>query len=236
MRIWIQFKKESDMRFLSHLDLMRVWQRAVRRVHLPIAYSAGFNPHPKLAFASALAVGITSDAEYLDIVFTRPVTPEELKMLKEALPKGLTVTNLREVPEGAPALMSLVRAARWVVPVNPDGTIALQEKIKKILQASSLPVEREGKKGPKTTDIRPWIYDLHLDEQHAHLHMLLASGGEGGVKPREVMALLDVSVPDTKLHRAELYLGVNDRFQAPMHVLLREKEVSVNAEKDSYQL
>jgi radical SAM-linked protein len=236
MRIWIQFKKESSLRFLSHLDLMRVWQRAVRRARLPIAYSAGFNPHPKISFASALAVGIASDGEYVDIQFDRPVSLDELHWLRDALPEGLTITAMRDVPDTAPALMSLVRAAHWVLPVAADGIANLQERVSQLLQASSLPVQREGKKGTRTVDIRPMIYELRVDKAQARLHMLLASGGEGGVRPQEVTGLLGLDVAENKLHRDELYLGDGDRLQSPMHVLLREKEVSVHAEKDYYQL
>jgi radical SAM-linked protein len=236
MRVWIQFKKSRDLRFLSHLDLMRAWQRAVRRARLPIAYSAGFNPHPKISFASALAVGIASDAEYLDIIFTTPLTNDDFARLAATSPVGLKMVARREVPESVPPLMSLIRAARWLLPLDNEDLPALQERIEEILKATTLPVERKGKKGTKTVDIRPFIHDLTLDQQQAQLHMLLASGGDGGVKPREVMALLHLNTPEDKLHRAELYLGIGEKLQTPMAVLLNQKEVSINAEKDSYQL
>ncbi|MCW3489231.1 TIGR03936 family radical SAM-associated protein [Dethiobacter alkaliphilus] len=235
MRLWIKFTKESPLRFLSHLDLMRAWQRAIRRARLPVAYSAGFNPHPKMSFASALAVGITSEAEYLDIQFTESLGEEQLTALQKALPQGMAMTGWREVQDNAPALMALIRAAEWLVPLPQDGLPQLQQKIEQVLQASELTVTREGKKGVKTVDIRPMIYGLHVDEKE-RLVMLLASGGEGGVRPREVLGLLDVPEAEKHLHRTELLVGVKQCLQSPMHVLLNEKEVSVNAKEDCYQL
>lgn len=236
MRVWIQFKKGSPLRFLSHLDMMRLWQRAIRRIRLPIAYSAGFNPHPKMSFASALAVGITSQAEYLDIQFTEEVDEADFTRLAGTLPAGLRIIRWREVPEQAPALMSLVRASAWQLPVTEDELDSIQHKVHSIIQKPSLPVEREGKKGKKTVDIRPFIHRLDWDKQNVQLHMLLATGGEGGVRPREVLALLGLPAREDKLHRAALYIAAGDYVQSPMDVLLHEKEVSVNAEKDCYQL
>lgn len=236
MRLWIEFTKESPLRFLSHLDLLRLWQRAIRRARLPVAYSAGFNPHPKISFASALAVGITSAAEYVDIQFAEPLADRDLKGLADALPEGLSLVAWRVVPDAAPALMSLVRAAAWELPVSAEDNHRLQENVRALLAATSLAVEREGKKGIRTVDIRPLIYRLELEEAGQRLHMLLASGGEGGVRPREVLSLLGLDADESRLHRSGLYIAAGDCLQSPMAVLLNLKEVSVNGEKDCYQL
>ena len=234
MRLWIKFTKESPLRFLSHLDLMRAWQRAIRRARLPVAYSAGFNPHPKISFASAMAVGITSEAEYLDIQFTESLTHEQLSALQQAVPQGMAILEWREVQEEAPALMALVRAAQWEVPLENTQRPQLQQKIDDIFKAPELIVQRKGKKGIKTVDIKPMIYRLKLED--GRLMMLLASGGEGGVRPREILALLDVPEAEKRLHRIALLVGTESCLQSPLHVLLNGKEVSVNAKEDCYQL
>jgi radical SAM-linked protein len=236
MRAWIQFEKGSSLRFLSHLDMMRLWQRAIRRVRLPIAYSAGFNPHPKMSFASALAVGVTSEAEFLDMQFTESIGEHEFARLSGTLPPGLTIINWREVPGSASALMSLVRAAVWTLQIDQQELGEIAEKTQTIMQASSLPVERDSKRGKRSVDIRPLIYELKPDEENNQLRMLLAAGGEGGIRPREILQLLGLTAREEKLHRSALYIAAGEYLQSPMDVLLNEKEVSVNAEKDCYQL
>lgn len=219
MRVWIKFAKESPMRFLSHLDLMRVWQRAIRRAGLPVAYSAGFNPHPKISFASALAVGVTSDGEYLDIQFAELLGGDAFERLSETLPHGLRLLEWRQIPEATPAIMSLVCAAQWELSLQAEESRNLQEALQSLLAASSLPVEREGKKGIKTVDIRPLIYRLEVDEKESCLRMLLASGGESVVRPGEVLKLLRLSACEGRLRRTELYVAAGHCFQEPMAVL-----------------
>ena len=224
------------MRYLSHLDLMRAWQRAIRRARLPVAYSAGFNPHPKMSFASALAVGVTSDAEYLDIEFQADLGDEDIARLRVALPTGLPIINWRVVPQATPALMSLISVAQWVLPLAGSEVSRMQLRVAEILSASSLPIVREGKKGVKTVDVRPFIVKLTVDQNQQQLAMLLASGGDGAVKPRELLALLDLSALEYSLHRTALLINCGQCLQPPMAVSLNEKEVSINAKEDCYQL
>src|SRR5690554_5857953 len=108
MRIWIKFAIEEQLRYLSHLDTMRLWQRAIRRAALPVVYSQGFNPHPKMSFATALPVGVISEAHYLDINFAKDITSEDMASLQQVLPAGLPLRAWRIVPAGVPSLMSLV--------------------------------------------------------------------------------------------------------------------------------
>jgi radical SAM-linked protein len=236
MRIWIEFTKESPMRFLSHLDLMRAWQRALRRAKLPVAYSAGFNPHPKMSFASALAVGVTSEAEYLDMDFTQDLKQEDFDRLASALPQGLRIRLIRAVPVAAPSLMAMIGAAQWLVPVTDEEIAAVKARIGDLLQKESLIITRQGKKGKKTVDLRPLIYDLTVDEEQNRLVMLLATGGDGGAKPRELLGLLELSAMENRLHRKALYIHQDSCLQSPMSVLLNEKEVSINAKEDCYKL
>ena len=223
MRVWIEFTKESPLRFLSHLDLMRAWQRALRRAKLPVAYSAGFNPHPKMSFASALAVGVTSEAEYLDMDFTQDLKQGHFDRLASALPQGLRIRLIRTVPVAAPSLMAMIGAAQWLVPVADEEIAAVKARIGDLLQKDSLTIIRQGKKGAKTVDLRPLIYDLTVDEEH-RLVMLLATGGDGGAKPREVLGLLELSAMENRLHRKALYIHQDSCLQSPMSVLLNEKE------------
>src|SRR5690606_25145749 len=134
----------ESLRFLSHLDLMRTWQRALRRASLPLVYSQGFNPHPRMAFASALPVGATSLGEYVDIQFAINITDKEMAALQAELPAGLEILQWRVVPKKAPALMSIVKAAEWSVKVPDDQE--LPERVQKLLQSASLPIVRRTKR------------------------------------------------------------------------------------------
>jgi len=233
LRIWIKFSKDGLLRFLSHLDLLRLWQRALRRAGLPVAYSRGFNPHPRLSFASALPVGIASRAEYADLEFREEISAGDIERLKSALPSGIDIVRWRRVPARAPSLMSLVRACLWTVPL-PAGD--LNRHLERLQLSDELPVRRKTKKGEKIIDIKPHIYSLEADGKGKRLEMLLACGSEGSAKPVEVLALLPLQWDTAGLLRTEILLAAGDCLQAPMHVLLKEKEVSLNAEEDYYQL
>lgn len=237
MRMWIQFSKGPGLRYLSHLDLMRAWQRAIRRAGLPVAHSAGFNPHPKMSFAAALPVGVTSEAEYLDIRFKEPIDQGSLERLKATLPPGLTVLNSRTVPLESPSLMAVSGAAEWIVPLPEQEVAELALRVGNILKEQELAVQRAGKKGSKTVNIRPLIYRLEADTQQQRLVMLLATGGDGGAKPREVLSIINLQQAESRLHKTRtLITTAGSCLQSPMFVLLNEKEVFVDAKKDCYQL
>ncbi len=241
MRFWINFTKEASLRFLSHLDMLRLWQRALRRSKLPVAYSAGFNPHQRLSFASALPVGATSGDEYLEIVFADTFNREGFERLAESLPTGLSIVTKREVPAGVPALMALVGAANWRLSTTENEFALLRQAVPELLACTSLPVEREGKKGKKgkkTVDIRPLIFNLQPpgDGGQHELSMLLQTGSEGGARPQEVMNLLGLGPDHHDLRRSALYLRVGDRLQSPMSVVFIKNEVLIDAKKDYYQL
>jgi len=234
MRIWIRFNKGEELKYLSHLDLMRVWQRALRRAALPVAYSAGFNPQMRMSFASALSVGVTSAAEYVDIIFTRHINQDEWTLLDQVLPSGLEIQSFREIPAQIPALMALVGAAFWSVPL--DGTGSMFFAIQGLLGSATLPVQREGKKGKKTVDLRPLILQLNLVPKNSstHLNMLLATGGQGSARPQEVLSLL--GLPADGLQKTAMLLKIGDTFQEPFDVAFIKNEVQTDAKKDSYKL
>jgi radical SAM-linked protein len=237
MRFWINFSKDAPLRFLSHLDLLRLWQRAVRRSKLPVAYSAGFNPHQRISFASALAVGATSGDEYLDILFSEPVTEDGFHRLEQSLPEGMRIIGRRDVQPGVAPLMSLVGAARWQACFAEDKFFSVNA-VGELLAAASLSVEREGKKGKKTVDIRPLLYslDLHKEDGRYTLSMLLQTGGDGGARPAEILALLGLAQERVTLHREALYIRVGNYLQSPMTVVFVKDEVQIDAKKDYYQL
>jgi radical SAM-linked protein len=238
MRAWIRFTKDAPLRFISHLDLMRCMQRAFRRAGLSVAYSAGFNPHPRISLASALPVGVTSEDEFLDVLFSAPVTEEVLERLQGCLPQGIRVLAWRDVPPGVAPLMSLIGAARWRILLKNQDATELAEKIKHVLAEDSLPVLRESKKGKKTVDIRPFILELSVSSESdwTDICMLLKTSSDGGAKAQEILSLLGLEENEGLLHRTNLYISINNCLQSPLCMLFNKNEVSINAEKDCYQL
>jgi radical SAM-linked protein len=188
-----------------------------------------------MSFASALPVGVISDAEYLDIQFNEPLSGTEFARLRETLPQGMTIVSWRLVPPGTPPLMSLVFATAWRLPLSLDELSAAAEHIQLLLAAETLPVLRKGKKGEKTVDIRPLLLRLEITATD-ELFMLLRSGGDGGAKPREVLHLLRLEHGESRLRKTGLYLNVGNCLQSPTHIGLKEKEVLIDAEKNCYQL
>jgi radical SAM-linked protein len=111
-RLRLVFAKKPQVKYISHLDLVLVWERALRRAQIPLAYSQGFNPRPKIQVASGLPLGTTGSAEILDIIVTEPVAPEEaLKRIGATVPNGIALRTVEEVPLKAPSLQPLLRQA-----------------------------------------------------------------------------------------------------------------------------
>src|SRR5512139_1091093 len=122
-RLRVRFTRDETLKYIGHLDMARTWQRIVRRANLPLAYSEGFNPQPKMSFAAALPVGCTSDHEELDLVLLPPCAIDEVKVrLDRALPSGMKIISLEEVPLNAPALQMQLLAAEFEIIVEGEET------------------------------------------------------------------------------------------------------------------
>ncbi len=152
-------------RFVSHLDVQRLFQRAFRRVSVPAAYSQGFNPHPVLAFATALSVGFTSSAEWLDLRLEKEMEPESfVERVNAALPDGFRVLEAVLEEEALPALSALMCAADYTVRLNvPSDMAALEEAVRTLL-GGEIVVNKKTKAGMKDVDIRPQLYRFELRE------------------------------------------------------------------------
>jgi len=195
-RIRITFSKGEEIRYLSHLDMMRLWKRSLRRANLPLAYSQGFNPQPKISMAAPLPVGFTGEEEVIDILLERPVSPLSLaRSLKEQLPLGLALKEVREVYMALPSLQSQVRFAEYIVSPLEEN---IQSKIEELLAAEAIPRERGGKR----YDLRSLIEDLRLEG--SSLWMRLKHDSEGAGRPDEVLAALGLERAGKTIHRTRL--------------------------------
>lgn len=203
-RLRLIFAKTQAMRFTGHLDLHHTWERTFRRAGLPLAYSQGFNPHPRLNLASALPLGFTSECEVIDVWLEQELKPEQVSTtLEPALPPGLQLLDLQVVDIHRPALQSELEASEYTLTLLepcPD----LEARCQSVLQATSLPRLRRG----KNYDLRPLILALQAltpdgEGRQCLFLRLAAREGETG-RPEEVMAELDLQPEEVRTHRTRL--------------------------------
>lgn len=179
-RIRIRYAKRGKMRFTSHRDFARAFERAVERAGVPIAFSQGFTPHPKISYASAAPTGVASEAEYLEIGLREPVDPQELlRALDAALSPGLDI--LEAVPAGSGALAERIDAARWRVELPGVPLTDAEAAVRAFAEAAEVPVERLTKQGRRTVDVRTPVVMIRAVE---------APSGVGGAP----CAILDLVV------------------------------------------
>jgi radical SAM-linked protein len=206
MRIRITFVKQGALRYTGHLDLHKLWERAARRAELPLAYSQGFHPQPKMNMAAALPLGFSSRCEIMDMKLERNIPLDDLPTrLNSTLPSGLQVVGVVQVDERAPALQTQVASAEYEVALTDSSTslrvdrTELQQKIDSVLEAESIPRERRG----KTYDLRPLIEDLELRQDDKIRMRLTAREGATG-RPEEVLDVLGIAFEDTRVERTRL--------------------------------
>lgn len=213
-RVRTQYTKVGDLRFISHLDLTRVMERAVKRAGLPIAYSEGFHPMPKISYGPALALGITSRVELADFTLNQAVSPEELRTsLNRVLSPEAQILLAREVPVGEPALTSVINRASYRVSLTRDKITlvdTLSIKAQDILERESLVVKRVKKGKSREVEIRPFILDLavsQVDEAASALDILIVIGSDGATNPREILSLfgLELAQAGVFVERTGLY-------------------------------
>ncbi|MZP30132.1 DUF2344 domain-containing protein [Heliobacterium undosum] len=230
-RVRIAFSKQDPVRWLSHLDTQKAFERAMRRAAIPLAFSEGFNPHPKIAFASALAVGIVSFGEYVDIDLAAAIdTAEVRERLQKAMPEGFGIHGVKAVPPGTQALMAAVNRAQYRLRVplqEPLDETAIAAALSRSLAETSWLVEREGKKGVSTKDIRAGLFQLtgSRTDDALILEMLVQTGSEGNVRPEEVLEAvcrygnLSVDRERVRILRLGLFVAQGERLLTPMDVL-----------------
>ncbi|MGP3923076.1 TIGR03936 family radical SAM-associated protein [Streptomyces sp. 8N616] len=162
-RIRLRYTKRGRLRFTSHRDFQRAFERALRRAEVPMAYSAGFTPHPKVSYANAAPTGTGSEAEYLEIALTEPRDPDKLReLLDESLPAGLDVTDAVEARTSG--LADRLGASVWELRLDGVGLPEAQGAVASFLAAESVEVERRTKNGLRTFDARGAVACLEAVE------------------------------------------------------------------------
>lgn len=200
MRIRITFQKLGALRYTGHLDLHKLWERAARRAELPLAYSQGFHPQPKMNIAAALPLGFSSRCEVLDMRLEHDIQLDGLvEKLQGTLPTGIQVTSVESVDERAPTLQTQVVSAEYEVSLaEADFGSEVTRKIESVLELESIVrIRRE-----KEYDLRPLIETLELMDGKILMKLAAREGATG--RPEEVLDMLGIAFEDTRIERTRL--------------------------------
>ena len=222
-RLRVRFAKTGEMALLSHLDLVRMLERALRRSQLPVSFTGGFHPLPRLQLALALPLGAEADSDWLDLSFTEVVQPEQLMdRLAPLLPQGFSLLEAHGVPVKSPALSQMLQSAHWRLCLEPSGADRLpaerrcQEALGELLGAEALPLEELDRQGRRRRrDLRPLLLDLHWhhwspQQLELGLETLVQANGRS-LKPDQLRQLLaqrlGCELQQTQLRRVALKLA-----------------------------
>jgi radical SAM-linked protein len=184
-KVRIRFKKTGDLRLISHHDLLRFFERMIRRAQLPMRWTQGFNPHPRLVFALPLSLGILGSQEVVELELEGEVTPEEVhaRLSAQTLP-GIEITTVEAID---PRATAHVRRAGYRVEIPLHLQTGLSERIQSLLETDHHWIERTRPK-PRRFDLKPYLESLHFDS--VALDMILKVTPTGGVRPEEVLQAL----------------------------------------------
>jgi radical SAM family uncharacterized protein/radical SAM-linked protein len=243
-RIRFQFAKREEVKFISHLNMLNTFTRAFRRAGIPVAYSQGFNPHPKISFGSVLPVGTTSEVEVADIALEDYMGPEEfISRANAQLPQGLEILKAQEISLKEQPLMAQISLASYIVRVS--GAISdVDSRISSILGMDHIWIERQQKRSKRPSrrsrrkaktssfiDIKPRIRNIRLlkhTDKTMDIEMVLGDSGSGKIRPEEVIRIiLDGSVEDvylekilssTNIQKTGSFIEYNGELFSPMEI------------------
>lgn len=222
-KITYQFIRTKELRLLSHLDQQRLFQRAFRRGKIQVEYSQGFNPHPRMSFALAMSVGLTSDCEYGDVILSEDICCDEfVRRMNEVLPKGLEIINARICEDEKLSLSASLKKSNYELGVkltHPMDIEALNHNLETYLAYSDIYIQKRNKKGKMVEkDIRPYIESISINpeatkKEFATIDMSLYYIKQQCVKPELILASINEKIddlfildPTIEIHRKNLIL------------------------------
>ena len=212
MKVRIKFSKEGSVKFIGHLDIMRYFQKAIRRADIDIAYSGGFNPHQIMSFASPLSVGHESSGEYFDVELNSfPGRKEMINALNAVMVEGIRIVDVKELDEKEGNAMASVAAADYLVSFRDNVILPddWKEKLTAFYDREHIIVTKKTKKSEKEIDLKEGIYTLEIRGNQVYL--LLDAGSGSNLKPGFVLETflesIGVSVPEFAfgVYRLETY-------------------------------
>ena len=205
-RVRVTFAKEGPLRWVAHLDMMRTWERTIRRAVLPLSYSQGYSPHAKIALAAPLPVGVSGTAELVDIWLDDALPLDEVaRQLRQVMPPGLSVSSIEQVPDSLPAMQACLRAARYEVrfPAGAVDPSAVASAVGDLLARDSVEWEEQRGERVRKYDLRATILDLTAREESdvavIDMHLSLEEGRTG--RPAQVLKALGVDADPSEIVR-----------------------------------
>lgn len=221
LKLRIKYTKTGVLRFIGHLDVMRFFQKAIRRAKLSVAYTKGFSPHQIISFAAPMPLGMTSEGEYFDGEFDLVTSTEDMmKRLNETMPEEIQVLDIVELPDDAKPSMAIVTASDYYIYLNDEAVSdvfkELTPKLSDFYNENQIEILKKTKSKEVMTDIKPLIYDIKPYKEG--IYMLLASGSRDNLKPELVILALceyagiSYNRYDYMIHRLETYMGDKDNL------------------------
>ena len=211
-RLRVRFGRGQEIKFISHLDIMRLWQRALHRAGVALAYSEGFSPHPRISLAAPLPIGVTSEAELMDIFSTKWISPHFFtKAVSRQLPAGIDIQQVYQIALNLPSLQSQVRYAEYEVEVETEKEQGdIEVALTSLLSLKHLPWKHQRDTGVRHYDLRALIDNLWLIDWHRSycaVGMKLRCDSNGSGRPEQVTAALGFTCYPQSIHRVKLVLG-----------------------------
>ena len=223
MKVRIKFSKEGPVRFIGHLDIMRYFQKAIRRAGIDIAYSTGFSPHQIMSFASPLSVGHESCGEYFDVELNSITDTEDIKMrLNRTMAEGIQILQVAVLDETEGNAMASVAAADYLISFRDSVSLPddWKEKLTAFYKKDKIPVIKKTKKGEREINLKETIYQLEIREDQ--VYMLLDAGSGSNMKPGFVLETFctaeNISLPEYpfRVRRLETYKRTGEGKLVPL--------------------
>ncbi len=217
-KLRVKFSKNGPIKFIGHLDVMRYFQKAIRRAEIDIKYSEGFSPHQILSFAQPLSVGATSDGEYLDMTVNSMTSCEDIKdKMNAVMNEGIEILAVRELPEREEKAMTLSAAAKYSIGLRPSApSFDWLGSFEDYLAKETLPAMKKTKSGEKEIDMKSMIYDSSFDREKGRVTLLLAMSSKETLKPALLFEYFFRSIGKDfdpvwiDIHRIDIYRSGSD--------------------------
>jgi len=211
-RLRLKFARKDRLKFLSHLDMMRLWERALRRAGLSLVYSEGFSPHPQISMAAPLAVGVTGLAELMDVYLQHSIPINEfLQKIRPQLPDGVEILEVTVAGIEAPSLQSRIRFAEYSVEVQPEKSPSdILQDINNLLSTKQLPWHHARDTGERFYDLRELIDDVWMiagNEGKYTIGMRLRCDPSRSGRPEQVVKALGLTQVPVSIQRTKLILA-----------------------------
>lgn len=226
MRYVIKFAKESDIKFISHLDLLRTLQKVIKRSGLPVEYSRGFNPHMSIAIAQPLSVGIYSEGEYMDVVFNEKSEPSVIiEKLNNSAPMGIKIFDAVYVHEkpnqkNAPQTMAAIDAAGYIIKIKYNDIHLLKDQMEKLLSEKEWITLKKTKSGEKMADIKPMVKTLNysISDEVLTINAMISCGSRENLSAQLLAEYIQSKTSEVNkdafvdIKRTEMYTNTKEKM------------------------